>query len=316
MKFIGKINKLFLVSKNLKDKEKNFNKGYYKLYDGRHRIAKDIYILNNAFNIDDNAKNENNEINPKEYLQEDKIEKYKFNIHNFESSLKIDKSKKLSSLNDVILKKLLFKISRKNIEEILKKKEEKINFQNLTLKGIRKKSNLSKTFNSSISVQSYYNLSGNKNNNNDSTSFNFNTTSKISKTKNSFSYDTFNKTRKELTKYEPKTTFNFNYLNHRLKDIFQNINSEEKNILINSEFMKTDFKKFRNNNRYKSKTINTQKIRKPKFILKNKEEANIFNIKNKKDLEFTLFKNNESTFNKARNKLFNLYQSGKKKDID
>ena len=243
MKFIGKINKLFLVSKNLKDKEKNFNKGYYKLYDGRHRIAKDIYILNNAFNIDDNAKNENNEINPKEYLQEDKIEKYKFNIHNFESSLKIDKSKKLSSLNDVILKKLLFKISRKNIEEILKKKEEKINFQNLTLKGIRKKSNLSKTFNSSISVQSYYNLSGNKNNNNDSTSFNFNTTSKISKTKNSFSYDTFNKTRKELTKYEPKTTFNFNYLNHRLKDIFQNINSEEKNILINSEFMKTDFKK-------------------------------------------------------------------------
>ena len=169
MKFIGKINKLFLVSKNLKDKEKNFNKGYYKLYDGRHRIAKDIYILNNAFNIDDNAKNENNEINPKEYLQEDKIEKYKFNIHNFESSLKIDKSKKLSSLNDVILKKLLFKISRKNIEEILKKKEEKINFQNLTLKGIRKKSNLSKTFNSSISVQSYYNLSGNKNNNNDST---------------------------------------------------------------------------------------------------------------------------------------------------
>ncbi len=316
MKFIGKINKLFLVSKNLKDKEKNFNKGYYKLYDGRHRIAKDIYILNNAFNIDDNAKNENNEINPKEYLQEDKIEKYKFNIHNFESSLKIDKSKKLSSLNDVILKKLLFKISRKNIEEILKKKEEKINFQNLTLKGIRKKSNLSKTFNSSISVQSYYNLSGNKNNNNDSTSFNFNTTSKISKTKNSFSYDTFNKTRKELTKYEPKTTFNFNYLNHRLKDIFQNINSEEKNILINSEFMKTDFKKFRNNNRYKSKTINTEKIRKPKFILKNKEEANIFNIKNKKDLEFTLFKNNESTFNKARNKLFNLYQSGKKKDID
>jgi hypothetical protein len=316
MKFIGKINKLFLVSKNLKDKEKNFNKGYYKLYDGRHRIAKDIYILNNAFNIDDNAKNENNEINPKEYLQEDKIEKYKFNIHNFESSLKIDKSKKLSSLNDVILKKLLFKISRKNIEEILKKKEEKINFQNLTLKGIRKKSNLSKTFNSSISVQSYYNLSGNKNNNNDSTSFNFNTTSKISKTKNSFSYDTFNKTRKELTKYEPKTTFNFNYLNHRLKDIFQNINSEEKNILINSEFMKTDFKKFRNNNRYKSKTINTEKIRKPKFILKNKEEANIFNIKNKKDLEFTLFKNYESTFNKARNKLFNLYQSGKKKDID
>ena len=316
MKFIGKINKLFLVSKNLKDKEKNFNKGYYKLYDGRHRIAKDIYILNNAFNIDDNAKNENNEINPKEYLQEDKIEKYKFNIHNFESSLKIDKSKKLSSLNDVILKKLLFKISRKNIEEILKKKEEKINFQNLTLKGIRKKSNLSKTFNSSISVQSYYNLSGKKNNNNDSTSFNFNTTSKISKTKNSFSYDTFNKTRKELTKYEPKTTFNFNYLNHRLKDIFQNINSEEKNILINSEFMKTDFKKFRNNNRYKSKTINTEKIRKPKFILKNKEEANIFNIKNKKDLEFTLFKNNESTFNKARNKLFNLYQSGKKKDID
>ena len=316
MKFIGKINKLFLVSKNLKDKEKNFNKGYYKLYDGRHRIAKDIYILNNAFNIDDNAKNENNEINPKEYLQEDKIEKYKFNIHNFESSLKIDKSKKLSSLNDVILKKLLFKISRKNIEEILKKKEEKINFQNLTLKGIRKKSNLSKTFNSSISVQSYYNLSGNKNNNNDSTSFNFNTTSKISKTKNSFSYDTFNKTRKELTKYEPKTTFNFNYLNHRLKDIFQNINSEEKNILINSEFMKTDFKKFRNNNRYKSKTINTEKIRKPKFILKNKEEANIFNIKNKKDLEFTLFKNYESTFNKARNKLFNLYQSGKKKDTD
>ena len=50
-------------------KEKNFNKNYFKKYDEHKTISKDHYVLRHAFNILKYIRNENNEINPKEYLQ-------------------------------------------------------------------------------------------------------------------------------------------------------------------------------------------------------------------------------------------------------
>ena len=299
MKFNNIINNLYKIGKRLVDNERNFNKKYIKLYDGQKTISKDHYLLRHAFNILDYAKNENNEINPKEYLQEGRKEKYKFNIYNFEEALKPEKSKKLFSTDDELLKTLLLKIHRKNLEEQLKKSEEMKTLQSLSLKGIRRiNTNFKKTFNTAKSVKSYNNLSGFSNNkSNDSSFINFNTSSKILKTKNISSYN--NSSTKRFGKYEPPIKFYYYNLNDRLKSIFQNINTEEKYILTKSDFMKTNFKKtFNISKSNNSKTINTERIIKPKFIIKNPGK-----IKKKKDLENILFKDSELAFNKVKNKI-------------
>lgn len=284
-------NNLYKIGKNLLDKEKNFNRKYNRLYEGHKAIFKDHYLLRHAFNILDSVKNENNEIDPKEYLQEDRKEKYKFNIYNFENALKSNnKSKKLYSLDDEILKILLLKINRKNIEEQMKKKEEKFHFQSLSLKGIKKKNSFLNTFNTTNSIKSYCG---------------YNYTSNIG-------YKTIsNNNINNIIKYEQPTKFYYYNLNNRLKNIFQNINSKEKNILEEFDFIKTDFKrtfKKNNNNKLKSKTINTETIRRPKIIIKNVEK-----IKKKKDLETVLFKDNEHEFKKVKKKLYSLYKFPKLK---
>lgn len=307
MKFNNRINNLYKIGKRLVDNERNFNKKYIKLYDGQKTISKDHYLLRHAFNILDYAKNENNEINPKEYLQEGRKEKYKFNIYNFEEALKPEKSKKLFSTDDELLKTLLLKIHRKNLEEQLKKSEEMKTLQSLSLKGIRRiNTNFKKTFNTAKSVKSYNNLSGFSNNkSNDSSFINFNTSSKILKTKNISSYN--NSSTKRFGKYEPPIKFYYYNLNDRLKSIFQNINTKEKYILTKSDFMKTNFKKtFNISKSNNSKTINTERIIKPKFIIKNPGK-----IKKKKDLENILFKDSELAFNKVKNKIYTIYKSPK-----
>ena len=307
MKFNNRINNLYKIGKRLVDNERNFNKKYIKLYDGQKTISKDHYLLRHAFNILDYAKNENNEINPKEYLQEGRKEKYKFNIYNFEEALKPEKSKKLFSTDDELLKTLLLKIHRKNLEEQLKKSEEMKTLQSLSLKGIRRiNTNFKKTFNTAKSVKSYNNLSGFSNNkSNDSSFINFNTSSKILKTKNISSYN--NSSTKRFGKYEPPIKFYYYNLNDRLKSIFQNINTEEKYILTKSDFMKTNFKKtFNISKSNNSKTINTERIIKPKFIIKNPGK-----IKKKKDLENILFKDYDLAFNSVKNKIYTFYKSPK-----
>ena len=306
MNFNNRINSLYKIGKRLVDNERNFNKKYIKLYDGHKTISKDHYLLRHAFNILDYAKNENNEINPKEYLQEGKREKYKFNIFNFEETLKPEKSKKLFSTDDELLKLLLLRINKKNIEEQLKKSEEMKTLQSLSLKGIRRINNFEKTFNTTKSMKSFNNLSGFSNNkSNDSSFMNFNTSSKLLKSKNILSYND-NKT-KRFGRYEPPIKFNYNNLNDRLKAIFQNINSEEKNILTKSNFIKTNFKKTFNINKYNNlKTIKTERIIKPKYIIKNPGK-----IKKKKDLENILFKDYDLAFNNVKNKIYTFYKSPK-----
>jgi len=305
MKFNKRIINLQKIGKNLLDNNRNFNKNYMKLYEGQKTISKDHYILRHAFNILDYVKNENNEIDPKEYLQEDRREKYKFNINNFEKSLKPEKSKKLVSIDDELLKILLLKINRKNKEEQFRKREKMKNFQSLSLKGIRKKINFEKTFNTTKSLKSHNNTSRcSIHKSSDSSNINFNT-SKILKTNNILSNNIDNP-KKEFVRYEPPTQFYFNNLNDKLKAIFQNINSEEKNILTKSDFIETNYKNMFKNyktNKMASKTINIEKIYRPKYIIKNPGK-----IKRKKDLENILFKDYDRTFNKVKNKIYTIYK--------
>ena len=49
----------------------------------------------------------------KQYLQENKRERYKLNIYNFEKSFKTEKAKKLFTLNDELMEILLQKIIKK-----------------------------------------------------------------------------------------------------------------------------------------------------------------------------------------------------------
>lgn len=301
--------KKYNISKKLIEKEKNFNKKYFQLYEGHKSISKGHYVLRHAFNISEYVKNENNEINPKEYLEENRKEKYKFNIYNFEKALKTDKSNKIFSLDDELLKILLYKINRKNIEEKLKKRQEKKDFQSLSLKGLRKKISSKKTFNTNKSIKSYnnlslYNNSGYKTINSSS----INNTS----SKNFLSHTNFNETKRTFLRYEPPTKYYFNCLNNRLKVIFQNINSEEKNILTKSDFIKTNFKKTfkpkKLNIKYNYNTINNEKEENQKCIIKNPGK-----IKEKKDLENLLFKDYDITFKDVKNKLRTIYKNPKLK---
>ena len=78
------------------------------------------------------------------------------NIYNFEKSFKIEKAKKLFTLNDELMEILLQKISKKNNEDQLKKIKEKVNFKILSLKGIRKSND--RTFNTTKSMKVYNNI--------------------------------------------------------------------------------------------------------------------------------------------------------------
>ena len=302
----------FYQGKILSKNEKNFNKNYERIYEGHKTIYKDHYLLSHAFNILDYVKNENNEIDPKEYLQEDRKEKYKINICNFEKALKLDKTKKLYSIDDELLKILLFKINRKNIEEQLKKREEKRNFQNLSLKGIRKKNSFEKTFNTTESMKSHNNFSGYSSFKNfNSPNVNDKNSSKMLETKYYSLDNNFSHTKRIFMRYEKPTQFYFNSLNSKLKDIFQNINSEEKNILTKSNSLKANFKrmfKTNNYNKLSSKTLNAKAILKPKFIIKNPGT-----IKKKKDLENILFKEYDLTFNRLKKQLYKTYKFPKLK---
>ena len=151
---------------NLIDREMNFNKNYNRIYEGHKEIFKDHHLLRHAFNITNYVRIKNNEIDQKEYLEENRKERYKFNIYNYEKELKQNKTKKIYSLDDELLKILITKINKKNIEEQLKEKEEKIIFQSLSLKGIKQKNIKKNTFlNTYSAIKSFKTLDNSKDNN-------------------------------------------------------------------------------------------------------------------------------------------------------
>lgn len=301
MNFNKRIKNIYQIGNNLIDKEKNFNKNYIRIYEGHKEIYKKHHLLKHAFNLSNIIRKKNNEININKYLEETRKEKNKFNIYNFEKDLNSKKTKKLYSLNDELLKILLSKINKKNDEEILKKEEEKILFQSLSLKGIRKRNNFSNTHNTIKSFKTSDNL---KDFNNDISKKDFYITP--NKNKNILFNHSINSVGKISEKYEHPTKFYFYNLQDKLKIIIQRINSEGKNNSKDFDLLKNNFSIDLNKNRkikFKDKTINTERIIKPKTILKN-----IQKIKRKKDLENLLFKESNSTFNKVKKQLYTLYQ--------
>ena len=308
MNFNKRNNDIYQIRNNLIDREMNFNKNYNRIYEGHKEIYKDHHLLRHAFNITNYVRIKNNEIDQKEYLEENRKERYKFNIYNYEKELKQNKTKKIYSLDDELLKILISKINKKNIEEQIKKKEEKIMFQSLSLKGIRKKNKKKNTFlNTYSTIKSFKTLDNSKD-------INMKKDSNISPKKYRNSLNKINNgidnIGKTSEKYEHPTKFYFNDLQNRLKRIIQNINSEEKNNLSNFNLMKTHFQTDLNIYR-KNKTIsNTKMIIRPKIILKNVQK-----IKRKKDLENILFKESDLTYNKIKKKLYTLYKFPNKSKI-
>ena len=301
MKFNRRIYNLYQIGKNITDRGQKFNKNYIKTYNEHKTIHKDHYILKHAFNIENYMKNKNNEINPSEYLKEEKKERLKYNIYNFKTTLKPKKSfNKLNSLDDELLKIFLFKIDKKNIEDEKKTREEKMHFESLRLKGIKKR-NKQKIFINSLnkikSSDSYNNISNyGKYMNNILSNTNINNYSKTTESRNISLYNNIKK------KFESPKNFFFNNLNNRLKDICQSINLEQKNILLKSDFFKNYFKS-------KLKTISTEKT---KYLKINKS---IEKIKKKKDLENILFSGYDCTFNKIKKNLYTLYKFSNKLKI-
>ena len=237
------------------------------------------------------------------YLEETRKEKNKFNIYNFRKDLNSKKTKKLYSLNDELLKIILSKINKKNDEDILKKEEEKILFQSLSLKGIRKRNNFSNIHNTIKSFKTSDNL---KDFNNDTSISKKNFYITPNKNKNILFSNNTDSAKKIIEKYEHPTKFYFYNLQDKLKIIIQRINSEGKDNSKSFDLLKNNFSTDFNKNRkikLKEKTINTERIRKPKTIIKN-----IQKIKRKKDLENLLFKESDSTFKKVKKQLYTLYQ--------
>ena len=294
---------MYQIGKNMMDNEKNFNKKYEKTYERHKEIFKKHHLLRHAFNVTDYVRLKNNEIDQNEYLEENRKEKYKFNILNFENNLKSNKGKKLYSLDDELLKILLSKINKKNNEEQLKKKEEKIIFQSLSLKGIRTKINIKNNCNKATKSFNAYDTYNN------SSKINFKLSS--NKYRNILYKNNINDF--HLEKYESPIKFYYNNLDNQLKTVIQSINSNEKNNLTNFNSMKTYFNNKLEKSRkdkLRNKTLYTEKIKRPRIIIKNVQK-----IKRKKDLEDILFKDYDYTFNKVRKKLYTLYQFPKKYKI-
>ena len=140
-----KFNTFYKIGNIKLEEGKIFKKNYNKLYDKEKNIAKDHYLLSNAFNITRLIKRNNNiysnEIPEENYLDNNK-EKYKLNIYNYKNILGNINNKKGSTNEDEVIKTLLIKIDEKNIEELLKDKEKVMNLQKKHSKVFHIKSNL------------------------------------------------------------------------------------------------------------------------------------------------------------------------------
>ena len=315
-----KLNSYFQLG-NLKLEEGNiFKKNYNKQYNKRKNIAKDHFLLSNAFNITKllkrNNKNNNKEIIPENYYFEENKSKYKLNIYNYQKE--IQNHIQVETKEDELLRTLLVKIDSKNLEDIIKDREKILSFQRRTLKGISHKLEPKafcntnwKTFNKTNSVQSINNLN-NKSNYKSKDSINFNSSSKIlNKNNNSLSLDISSV--KRVNHIRNNTLSQRLYtqtLNNKLKGIFKIINTEEKKVQKNSNLLNNNIKSITyrlEKLNLKSNSINAETIPNNHHFIKN-----VRKIKRKKDLEKILFKQNKRLFNGIRNRLHTLYKAGKK----
>lgn len=326
-----KFNNYFKLSDIKLEEGKTFKKNYNKQYNKRKNIAKNHFLLSNAFNITRLIKRTNNpnskDTIPESYYFEENKSKDKLNIYNYKKFYdEMLKKKEVNSNEDELLQTLLFKIDLKNVEELLRDREKAISFQRRTMKGLTKKlepitynNTRWKTFNKTNSIKSITNFN-NQSNYKSNNSINFNSSSKIFvKNNKSLSIDT-------TTHYRDRDNYKRNFIlpksfytytmDERIKGIFNTIRNNEQMAEKNSNKLNSDI--IKNNNKYlrtftderinlKSNSIKHEKKKQKENILKNVEK-----IRKKKDIERILFNQNKFLFSRIKDKLHTLYKEGKK----
>jgi len=292
------------------------------LDDKRINIAKDHLLLNNAFGVTKLIKRNNYKgMNPIDYLNSLNEEKGKLNIFNYKKAFINKKgnhqinTKHIKDDDENLLQSLLFKIDKKNFENILKNHEKKIRLQRNSLKGIIFRNHPPfydveneefKILNKTKSVKCI----NNKN-------MGLKTLPKLF---SKMSNDTFLNNIRENNKRNSKLIKNYSQTaNNKMKDIFKSINSEEKKVEKNSRIL--NYNMYLNNDKTFLKTyrtltrkINSNSTKADKFrrnINKNYIK-NALKIKHKKDFEKILYLEDKKMFNDVKHKLHTLYESKKK----
>ena len=340
MNFTRKINNFYKLGTIKLEEGKTFNKHYNKKYNERKNIAKDHFLLANAFNITRLIKKTNNNkiIIPENFYFQENKNKYKLNIYNYKKAYE-NINFKINTNEDELLQELLIKIDTKNIEELLKYKERMLNLQRRALRGLSYKlepitynNTKWKTFNKTNSLKSYTNYNNqsnykskdsinynNQSNYKSKDSINFNSSSKLFKNNNSLSIDTtYNSREKYKRNFTLPKRFYTQPMSEKMKGIFQTINIKEKMIEKNANILNYNvnlnnnsdnfFKTYKDEKKNpKTDSIKSEKGKKKQNILKN-----VSKIKQKKDLEKILFTQNKFLFKKIKNDLHTLYKKGKK----
>jgi hypothetical protein len=288
----------------------------------RDNLAKNYLLLTNAFGSTKLIKrNSNKGMNPLDFLNDLKKEKGKLNIFNYKKTCINKKgnhqinTKYIKDNDENLLQSLLTKIDKKNIQNILKNQENKIRLQRKSLIGIlfrnhplnyNVENGKFKTINKAKSVK-YIN---NKN-------IGLKTLPKLF---SKMSNDTFLNNIRENNKRNSKLIKNYSQtVNQKIKDMFNSINSEEKNVektsrIFNYNMYLNNDKTFLNTYRTLTKKINSNSFREVKFRrnINRSYIKNALKIKNKKDFEKILYLEDTKKFNDAKNKLLTLYKTKKK----
>ena len=337
MIYSKKINHFYKLSEVKLEDGKVFNQKYNERYKERKNIAKNHFLLSNAFNLTrlikktNNNKLNNKESIPESYYFDENESKYSLNIYNYKKIYDdMIRNQKATTNEEELLKTLLIKIDMKNVEEILKDKEKMINLQRRALKGLSKKieplehltynNTKWRTFNKTNSLKSETNFN-NQSNYKSKDSINFNSPSKIlnKKNNNSLSIET---TTNYRDNYKRNLTLPKKYctptMNQKVRGLFNAITSKEKMAEKNSNILNLDVSTNNCSNSYYW-TFRDEKINLKSNSIKNekKKKINIFmknlgKIKYKKDIEKILFTSNKHLFNGLKTKLHTIYKEGKK----
>ena len=308
---------------NLED-DKVFHSYYHKLNRKRQNLAKDHFLLTNAFGFRKIPKRNNKGNEPFDYLTEVKEETGKLNIFNYKQAFinrkgyhQID-TKHTKDDDENLLQSLLFKMDKKSVENIIKDQEKKLRLQKKSLKGIIIRNNLPfynvenealKTFNKDKSVK-YVN---NKNKE-------FLGLRTFPKLFSKLSNETFLNNIRDNNKRKSKLIKNYSQsANKKFQNIFKSINSEEKIVEKNSRIL--NYKMHLNNDKTFLKTY--RRLTKTIFSNSKNDEnfgryrnrsyiKNALKIKHKKDFEKILYVEDKTIFNDVKDKLHTLYKTKKK----
>jgi hypothetical protein len=300
--------------------DKVFNSYYYKLNKKRQKLAKDHFLLTNAFGFTKFVKK--NE--PLDYLSEVNEKSGKLNIFNYKKTFINKKGnrhideKHTKDDDENILQSLLFKMNKKSIENILKDQEKKLRLQKKSLKGIIIRNHLPfynveneglKTFNKDKSV--------NYANNRNKEFIGFKTFPKLF---SKISNETFLNNIRDNNKRKSKLIKNYSQsANKKIQDIFNSIDSEEKLVEKNSRIL--NYNMHLNNDKTFLKTY--RKLTKTNYSNSTNDEnfgryrnrsyvKNALKIKHKKDFEKILYVEDKAIFNEVKDKLHTLYKTRNK----